>query len=103
IFEELESERGGQERSVTTSPFIIDGEQLAPLNGNLSGADETRLKLTDLGIFPTNRENVRILDVKVIGADGEALGGAVGQNAEAFFTFEHLGRSTFVSNGKKLS
>jgi len=76
--------------------FNLTADELAAINAGQSVV----VNLMDLGIFPSNEENVRIVNFKVYQIQTEPVGGAYEQNAYVDLRIEHSGLSRLMSNGQ---
>jgi hypothetical protein len=76
--------------------FNLTADELAAINAGQS----VRLNLMDMGIFPSNEENVRIVNFKVYEIETRSVGGAYEQNAYVDLRIEHSGLSKLMSNGQ---
>ena len=76
--------------------FNLTADELAAINAGQT----VRLNLMDMGIFPSDNENVRIVNFKVYQIQTEPIGGAYEQNAYVDLRIEHSGLSKLMSNGQ---
>ena len=78
----------------TSSAIIIPKEQLDVINVG----DALTLNFHEMGIFPADRENVRIVDIDILHIDSHVKGN-IGYSGGMELNLKHSGTSTFRKDG----
>ena len=84
--------------SETPRSFDLTAEELRLLNTTNQLVINLNQRIPR--VFPSTREDVRIVNLRVTGIRVHPVGGPIGQDAALFLDFNHLGESRLTRNGQ---
>jgi hypothetical protein len=89
---------GSAPSSETPRSFDLTTQELQLLNNSNQLVINLNQRIPR--VFPSTREDVRIVNLRVTGIRAHPVGGPIGQDAALFVDFNHLGESRVTRNGQ---